>query len=147
MEQRAAPEIELPEPANAAILKAPREGGGLSSLIIANGTLRSAVVKLVDAQGDLRYAVFVRRGEEASLPAVQAGAYTLWYCFGRNWDPEQRRFTCERRAGKAERSLEFTEQPDEAGITYVKQSVTLHPVPGGDLRMTERSPEEFDRLR
>ena len=123
-------------------------GRGLGSLSVVNGTPRSATVKLVDPkrQPSVVYEVFVRKGRRARIRNIDPGSYELVYCFGRTWDPEEKRFAEDRSAERDSTPREFIEQVD-GKRARVEMSLTLHPVAGGNVRSVSLSPEEFDGLR
>ena len=123
-------------------------GKGLGSLAIVNGTSRSATVRLVDPKRDpaVVYEVFVRKRARARIRGIDPGVYELVYCFGRNWDARHKRFTRDRSAEKDATPREFIERVG-GKRARVEMSLTLQPVPGGNVRSVGISPEEFDRLR
>jgi hypothetical protein len=133
---------------NGALVVNRGSGRGLGALSVVNGTPRSATVKLVDPkrQPSVVYEVFVRKGRRARIRHIDPGTYELVYCFGRNWDPQEKRFAEDRSAERDSTPREFIEQVD-GKRARVEMSLTLHPVAGGNVRSVSLSPEEFDGLR
>lgn len=144
-------------PANGTVLHT----GGLNGhgvLTLVNRTAQPAAVRLVaaDAPGVARYELYVGENQSAGLSGVDPGEYTAWYCLGRDWDPEAKRFRQGRRVWKGRAPLAFRESvehsEDELGRRFkttrsAHLSFFLREASTADREVGPASVEEFDRLR
>lgn len=137
------------EPANGSLLVDRGSKSGLGSLTVQNRMERSATVKLLNTarQPPLVYEIFVQKGKEGTIAAIDPGAYELWYSFGSDWDAKEKKFTRDRKAKKANKVWTFTDTRGADSIKYVQATVILYTVNREKQVTTDKKVEEFDRLQ
>lgn len=117
---------------------APDLGGGYGRLTADNGRDEDAVVRLSDAVTDqtIRY-VFVQAHSSVHVDHIPQGTYRLAYTTGLNWIESEDTFSWHADYHECERIFEY--RPYKA----TSITVTLHPVPFGNLRTKRITREEF----
>lgn len=126
-----------------------REFGGQGRLIVDNGLVDDAYVKVVGGR-KLWASFYVRGGEKFALDHVPDGTYQVLYCTGFDWNAKAHDFGRNQHAMRHDRSLDFTTtRATEGTQTTISASVltlTLHQVSGGNAPTSDISLEEFNKF-
>jgi len=103
----------------------------------------SALIKVVDAfTKEEILKMFVRSGCVAETK-VPYGKYEIRYAFGDKWYGYNLLFGSSTIYSKADRDLQFWEEPTEHGTTIKGHSITLYKVNNGNLSTSKISPQDF----
>lgn len=126
-----------------------REFGGKGQLILDNGLVDDAYVKVVG--GSKLWASFYVRGREKFiLDDVPDGTYQVLYCTGFDWDPMARDFGRDQHAMKHDRGLDFTTTRKTQGTQTIVSTpvltLTLHAASNGNAPSFDIPLEEFNRF-
>ena len=113
--------VGYPRPASGTdILAALRTGGG--TLIVQNAGELDAVVVLDDS-GDNSRGVYVRAGDQLTVPNVAAGTYRVRIATGRTWTDD--RFISAASYQELERAITFAEREVDNAVEYTKLTVSF----------------------
>ena len=134
-------------PANNAILfDAYPDSNSRGELLIDNGTPKGAVAKLINRRTNqkiLSFAISAR--SKAAVSAIPDGSYDLLFAFGEHLYIHTDRFKTAHGFSKFAEPMEFATRDTRDGVTWSKNSVTLHTVISGNARTQSVSREEFER--
>lgn len=126
-----------------------REFGGKGQLILDNGLVDDAYVKVVGGS-KLWASFYVRGGEKFILDDVPDGTYQVLYCTGFDWDPMARDFGRDQHAMKHDRGLDFTTTRKTQGTQTIVSTpvftLTLRAVSDGNAPTSDIPLEEFNRF-
>lgn len=119
---------------------------GRGRLTVENGTNQDAVVRLSDSANDqtVRW-FFVQAHTSANVAQIPQGIYRLTFTSGLNWVESEDTFSWHPSYSEYEHTFDFSEQRDSEGVQYHSISVTLNPVPFGNVRTKEITRDEFLR--
>lgn len=117
---------------------------GNGELTVENGTSEDAVVLLSDVANRALW-FFVKARSSADVAKIPEGSYTLGFTTGLNWVESEDTFRWHPSYSEFERLFLYSEQRDSKGIQYKSISVTLNPVPLGNIRKKAITREEFLR--
>jgi hypothetical protein len=117
---------------------------GHGKLTVENGTDEDAVVRLSDAATDqtVRW-FFVRAHTSAHLAHIPQGTDRLTFTTGLNWIESEDTFSWHPSYSEFERAFTYIEERDSEEVQYHSISVTLHPVPSGNVKTKAISREAF----
>jgi hypothetical protein len=118
--------------------------GGHGELTVENGTAEDAVVRLSDVAADqtMRW-FFVQTHSSAHVPGIPQGSYRLTYTTGIDWIESEDSFRWHPSYSQFERAFDYSENRDSEGVQYKTISVTLQPVPSGNVRTRAITREQF----
>lgn len=117
---------------------------GHGKLTTENGTDEDAVVRLSDVATDQTICwFFVQAHSSFTMPRIPQGVYRLAFTTGLNWIESEETFKSDPLYSEFERNFEFDEQRDSERVQYHSVSVTLNPVPLGNVRTRPITREEF----
>jgi hypothetical protein len=126
---------------------------GHGELTVENGTGEDAQVRLfpesgIDLNGDSIYGhplrcFFVQSHASGQVGKIPGGTYVLTFTTGLNWVESEEQFRWHPSYSEFEHTFEFREQHDSEGLQYHSITVTLHPVPSGNVRTKLITREEF----
>jgi hypothetical protein len=116
---------------------------GHGKLTAENGTSEDAVVRLSDVGDHTLRWFFVRAHSSAHVAQIPEGSYRLSFTTGLNWVESENTFAWRPSYSEFERTFEYSEQRDSAGVQYQSISVTLNPVVFGNIRTKAITREEF----
>jgi hypothetical protein len=119
---------------------------GNGKLAVENGTNEDAVVRLsqLTTAQTLRW-FFVKAHRSAHVARIPEGSYRLAFTTGLNWVESEDAFSWHPSYAEFERTFEYREQRDTERVQYKSISVTLHPVPYGNVRTKPITRDEFLR--
>lgn len=119
---------------------------GNGKLAVENGTNEDAVVRLsqLATAQTLRW-FFVQAHRSAHVARIPDGSYRLAFTTGLNWVESEDTFSWHPSYAEFERTFEYREQRDSERVQYKSISVTLHPVPYGNVRTKPITRDEFLR--
>ena len=113
--------VGYPRPASGTDILAPlRTGGG--TLIVQNAGELDAVVMLEDSDDNSR-GVYVRAGDQLTVPNVAAGTYRVRISTGRTWTDD--RFISAASYQELERPITFAEREVDNAVEYTKLTVSF----------------------
>jgi hypothetical protein len=123
---------------------------GRGQLPIKNGLSLDAAAKLIDKQNNLCKAYFYISSESPfTLTGVPDGNYQLLFGIGEDWDSSTLFFTRSQVFSEFDKPMFLTtfEEKRELSVyeKYTTIEVTLHPVPGGNIRTYSISGKEFQQ--
>jgi hypothetical protein len=123
---------------------------GLGKLKINNGLSYDAAAKLIDRKNEKCVAYFyVTAGSVHTITGVPDGDYRLLFVVGEDWDNQAQLFTRPTGVSEFNKRLDFeTRRRYEGDYVYQEHSVmemTLHPVPGGNVKTHSISLEDFKK--
>jgi hypothetical protein len=123
---------------------------GLGQLTIKNGLSLDAAVKLVDKRDKVCKAYFyVRAYDQFTLPGINEGDYRLLFGIGEDWDQATEFFTRNQAFSEFNKPMDFVTFQEQRGDSiyenYTVMEVTLHPVPGGNIKTHTISAMEFQK--
>jgi hypothetical protein len=133
-----APAVPVTRPATGTFITGPaRRGSG--QLKIKNGGSDTAV-SLVPVGADTRplFTVYVRGGNDYTVPGVAAGTYRIYYATGANWNPQRRGFLNDCAFSRFDDTFPFRAAP--AISTW---EITMTPVAGGNASTSDVDPGAF----
>ncbi len=122
---------------------------GLGKLAIKNGLDVDAVVQLCNVASRKRIRWFFMKAQSSQEEEhIPEGKYWITFMTGLNWqqnrdDPELGIFSWHPAYFQFDRALDYREQSSTTGTEYHSITVTLHPVPNGNIRKKTISRKEF----
>lgn len=121
---------------------------GLGELVVDNGLAKDAVVMLVDTTTDKPLASFYASGgREHRLKKINNGVYKLIFATGEDWDAEHMRFTRKRSFSEFRETIDYyttkKRKGNQISTEYRINTVTLHPVKGGNAKTDNIYEKEF----
>ena len=117
---------------------------GHGELTVENGTDEDAVVRLYDLHTDQTERwFFVKANTSAHVGQIPAGVFKLAFTTGLNWVEANDSFTWHPSYDEFERTFNFLEERNSEGIRYHEISVTLNPVPLGNVHTKAITRDEF----
>jgi hypothetical protein len=117
---------------------------GRGELGVENGTSEDAVVRLsLYGTGQTVRWFFVQAHSSAHIGEIQQGTYRLTYTTGLNWIEADDAFSWNPSYNEFERTIDFREESDSGGVKYHAITVTLNPVPSGNVRTKRITRDEF----
>ncbi|MBV8541905.1 MAG: hypothetical protein JO268_15430 [Pseudonocardiales bacterium] len=125
---------------NGEIVRAPGSGNG--ELKVENGTDHDAVVT-ISRDGRAVGSFYVTHGGTAQMADVPDGTYDIFLTSGTDWDG--REFTRSCAFQRFDATASFTTTKTQRGIRYTIFSVTLQPVPNGNTRIVDVSPDSLPK--
>ncbi len=125
---------------NGAVLRAP--GSGEGEITAENGADHDTVVTL-SQDGRAVGSFYVARGETAQMTNIPDGTYDVFFTSGADWNGDE--FTRSCTFQRLDKTATFTTTKTQRGINYIKFSVTLHPVPGGNAQVVDVPPDSFPK--
>jgi len=138
---------------NGTVVKKRTGRKGLGTLMIENGTVKDAIVKMVsNSEPDKAYcAIYIQANSQVKIAGVNRGTYELWFSLGQDWDRKKQIFLADKSYAKFENRLDFGETRSEdylgnANIVYSTWRMTLHPVVSGNARQSSTTEQEFCSL-
>jgi len=118
---------------------------GLGRLKVENGTSLDAVVRLArsdDNQAAIWF--YVCSNATTTIDKIEPGTYDLTYTMGLDWDDDANEFVQQASYNIFERQVTYFERTDTGNSTVYKSvSVTLQPVPSGNVRTRTISRKDF----
>lgn len=111
-------------------------------MTINNGNDRDAIVKLC-VGNSLRYAMYVRANDTATLWHINPETYTMKYSVGVDADKQGIRFRGEHNNFRSDNFLTFGAEESESGQHYSTETITLHPVTGGNMPSAPAEDDDF----
>ncbi len=123
---------------------------GSGRLTIKNGLDRDAAAKVIDKKRDVCIAYYyIKARSNSTLNGIGDGEYRLLFVTGQDWDQTRECFTREVAFSEFNRLMlyETREQIRDERVSqqYTIIEVTLHPVPGGNVRTSTISSEFFNK--
>lgn len=126
---------------------------GHSEIAVDNGSDTDAIVRVVrfgDGNQEKVRNFYVRSHERFTANLIPPGEYVLRVAFGKDWNPETRKFNYRRSFGETETFMveetTWTETRDDGEVLRTrssKLSITLHKVPHGNFQSHPISEDEF----
>ena len=114
---------------------------GEGKLSVENGTSEDAVIRL-SGDHSLR-SFFVKARTSAEVGRIPQGSYEVRFTTGLDWNDSEGAFMWHPLYSEYERTFDYEEQRDLRAVKYETISVTLNPVPFGNVRTKTISREEF----
>lgn len=111
-------------------------------MTINNGNDKDAIVKLC-VGNSLRYAMYVRANDTATLWHINPETYTMKYSVGVDADKQGRRFRGEHNIFRSDNPLTFRVEESGNGRHYSTETITLHPVTGGNMPSAPAEDDDF----
>jgi hypothetical protein len=120
---------------------------GHGQLEAVNGTDHDAYVLVVDVATDLQVRwILIRRGLRVTLDHLDPGNYRVVFSTGLDWNQTARKFNSNADYFQMGKDLSFEETRNAEGTRYDHHSITLYPVPDGNIRMIHLSEAQFRAL-
>jgi len=130
--------IEQPLPPNGS-LRRETKGAAIAPFKIMTSGDSHYMVKLEESgTSKTVLTVFVRAGQNAEIK-VPLGSYAVKYASGRKWYGYKDRFGPDTVYSKADQNFQFSQN----GNRISGYSITLYPVPGGNLSTSKINPNDF----
>jgi hypothetical protein len=127
-----------------------QDTSGLGELKATNGTQYDACVIVVDA--DARDRVrrvrdrYIKAGDSYILDRLEQGNYRVLFATGVGWDEGTEQFSRNASYFDFGKILSFNEYRESDQVHYGRHSITLNPVPNGNVRSKPLSATEFHAL-
>lgn len=117
-------------------------GHGL--LTVVNGTGADAVVNLVvSSTNETARSVYIRSGTSFTLEHIGPRAYRVIFSTGSNWDEKQQSFLQYPAYYEFGKILFFSEESKGNSLLYSHFTITLNPVPDGDVPQVNIDASKF----
>jgi hypothetical protein len=120
---------------------------GHGELEIINGTRYDASLVVMDASTRLQVRkVYIKAQDSLTLGRLGGGDYSVFFQTGEDWDNSTEDFNRHASYYEFGKNLAFKETSDSEAIHYEHHSITLHPVPSGNVHSTSLSKSQFHAL-
>jgi hypothetical protein len=120
---------------------------GHGELEIVNGTRYDASLVVIDASTQLQVRkVYIKAQDALTLGRLSSGEYSVFFQTGEDWDNSTEDFNRHASYYEFGKNLAFEETSDSEAIHYERHSITLHPVPSGNVHSTSLSKSQFHAL-
>jgi hypothetical protein len=117
---------------------------GRGKITISNGTSEDAVVAVVvSSTGKLARKVYIAAASQYSLDKFSEGSYRVLFSLGKDWDPEAEVFKQDASYQEFGKILFFSEKELEDGVEYSHHTITLNPVPDGNVPRVDVDAAKF----
>jgi hypothetical protein len=124
-----------------------RATSGHGELEAINGTRYDAFLIVVDASNEKRVReVSINAHDAYTLDRLDRGSYTILFATGFVWNKLTEEFIKEGSYYEFGKTLEFEETNEGNSIHYEHHTITLHPVPLGNVRSKSLTVAEFHAL-
>jgi hypothetical protein len=123
---------------------------GRGELTIKNGLSLDAAAKLIDKQEDkCKVYFYICAYGQFTLSGINHGDYRLLFGIGADWDQATELFTRDQAFSEFNKPMTFVTSQEQHGDSiyenYKVMEVTLHPVPGGNIKTHTISAKEFQK--
>jgi hypothetical protein len=123
---------------------------GQGTLTVKNGLASDAAAKLVNKRDNVCEAYFyVCANDQFTLSGINEGDYRLLFGIGEDWDQSTEFFTRNQAVSEFNKPMDFETFKEQRGnaiyTNWTVMEVTLHPVPGGNIKTHTVSAEEFQK--
>ena len=117
---------------------------GHGELTIENNSSFDAVVKVRSASGKAIRMIYIRSNDNTTLREFDEGTYRVLFTTGQDWDDEARLFTTSATYFEFGKYINFREEQQADGTSYVHHTISLDTVPDGQVEKLSSSKHDFD---